>query len=217
MKAPLVRLAMRTLGVAGVLLAVVAVRVVVSSHQELEEARRLEAKNDVTSAVVHYRRAARWYAPGNPFVVEALDALKRIAEAAEERRDIGAALVAYRGIRASIMSTRSTYVPYEDRLREANQHIAALMAEQPAPPMDAAKSKDQIRREHLALLEQPIRPRVFWAVVLLLGFVSWVAGAFLFVSRALDEQDRLVRHEAARWGTVIVIGLALFVVGMFLA
>jgi hypothetical protein len=171
----------------------------------------------VETAIVHYRRAARWYAPGSPYHVEALAKLGAIAGKAEQTGDRELALSAYRAIRGAIMSTRSFYVPERVRLEAANQRIAALMAELPAPPMDAGKSREQLRREHLALLQQDPGPDVLWTLVLLVGFFSWVLGAFAFTQRAIDDEDRFVGREALRWGAVIVVGFGLFVLGMSLA
>lgn len=211
------RLGGRVLAVAGVILAVVAVRVVTSSRAEMAEADRLRARGDLDGAVVHYRRAARWYAPGNPYSSAALTELGEIGRDAERRGATEAALAAYRAIRAAIMSTRSFYTPHRDRLEAANERIAELMASLPPPPIDAGKSRAELRAEHLALLSADDRPSVPWTIVLLLGFFGWVGGAFVFVTRAVDEEDRLVGAEARRWGTVVVVGLGLFVLGMALA
>lgn len=205
------------LAIAGVVTAVLAVRVVTASRSELEEGNRLRARGDVDGAIVHFRRAARWYAPASPFPPEALDALAAIADEAERAGERDRALASHRAIRAAILSTRSFYTPFPDRLDRANRRIAELMSSMDPPPIDAGKSREQLRREHLALLEATDRPKLFWTLVLLFGFAAWVSGAFVFVTRAIDEDDRLVAREARRWGTVIVVGFGLFVLGMALA
>jgi hypothetical protein len=203
--------------VIGVVLGVVALRVITSSAAELRAADQYRARGELESAVVHYRRAARWYAPGSPFHVEALVKLGAIGEQAERGGDSELALSAYRAIRAAIMSARSFYVPERARLHAADERIASLMAALPPPPMDAGKSQAQLRDEHLALLRADPGPNVLWTVVLLIGFGAWVCGAFAFTLRAIDEQDRLIRREAVRWAAVIAVGFGLFVLGMSLA
>lgn len=210
-------LAGKVAAIAGVVLAVLAVRVVTSSHAELEEGDRMRAAGDLPAAVAHYRRAARWYAPGNPYSSDALARLGEIGRAAEEAEDAELALSAWRAVRAAVLSTRSFYTPHEDRLEAANARIADLMASLPPPPVDAGKSRDQLRREHLALLTSTTAPSVPWTVVLLIGFAGWVAGAFAFVTRAVDDEDRLIAGQALRWGTVVIVGLGLFVLGLTLA
>ena len=211
------RATLRVLAVGGVLCAVVATRVVTSARSELAQADTLRARGDVDAAIVHYRRAARWYAPGSPYHVAALDRLAALGRASATAGDVEQALSAYRGIRAAILGARSFYTPEGARLRAANRRIAELMSRQPAPPVDAGKSPERIAAEHLALLEAPLRPSVFWTVVLLLGFAAWVAGAFVFVARAIDADDRIVGKQARVWGTVVVVGFGLFVLGMALA
>ena len=205
---------------AAVILAVVAamsLRVVTSAKQELREAQAADDANDLAAAVVHLRRAARWYAPLSPFHVRALDALERIGAAAETRSDPEMALMAFRAMRSAILSARSFYTPEPERLDRANQAIARLMAALPPPQMDASKSREQLRLEHLALLQATHAPNVFWTLVLLLGFATWVGGAFAFCAKALDASHRLLVPEAWRWGTVVLFGLGCFVLGLSLA
>jgi len=51
----------------------------------------------------------------------------------------------------------------------------------------------------------------------LLGFGLWVGGAFTFASRGIDEDDRLVRPLALRWGLVVLAGFLLFSLGLAFA
>ena len=201
----------------GVVLAVLTVRVVTSSEAELSRADDLRRRGAVDEAIVHYRRAASWYAPGNPHVTDALDRLVRIGREAEEAGDADRALLAFRSIRGAILSARSTYTPHPERLRHANQRIAALMAAEDPPPMDAAKSQAELEAEHLALLGRTRRPNVWFSLLLLLGFAAWVGGAFAFATRAIDDEDRIVPGAARLWGTTFIVGFGLFVLGMALA
>jgi len=205
------------LTIVGVVLAVLAVRVVTSSEAELSKGAHYEERGETERAIVHYRRAASWYAPGNPYVVDALDRLDSIGLAAEHRGEVDIALLSFRSIRGAILSTRSTYTPHRDRLTSADAHIAALMAAEDPPPMDASKTPAELEAEHLALLRDNRRPDVLWSFVLLLGFAAWVGGAFAFATRAIDDDDRMVAGPARLWGTTIIVGFGLFFLGMALA
>lgn len=198
-------------------MAALVLRVVHDSRSELREGERLRKAGHVETAVAHYRRAARAYVPGNPFDEAALEALARMADEAEGRGDTQLALRAYRSIRAGILATRSFYTPHAARLRAANARIADLTASLPPPPMDADKTRQQLRKEHLELLQHFDGPRVAWALVSLAGFVMWVGGAFGFSVRGFDERNGLIRRPACRWGTLVVVGLGLFVLGLALA
>lgn len=207
----------RGVAIAGVLILVLAVRVVSASSAELREGDRLRERGDVDSSIAHYRRSARWYAPGNPYSSEALDRLAAIGAEAEAQRDPDRALAAWRSARGAILASRSFYVPHRERLAQADEHIATLMAEQPAPPIDAGRTPEELRAVHLALLREVPRPALGWALLALLGLTTWILAAFAFVTRAIDEDDRLVGGAARVWGTVWIVGFGLFVLGLALA
>lgn len=216
-RAAVTRAALRVAIVVALLFAAIAVRVVSSAKAELEVAEKHAHEGDADAALVHYRRAARWYAPFSPYHVQALAALGRMGAEAEQQGEVDRALAAYRAVRSSVLAARSFYVPEPARLDAANKRIAALMAGLPPPQMDAGKSREQLEREHLALLEHDPDPQLGWTLLLLLGFVGWVSGAFVFSVRAIDGEDRFIRAEALRWGSLIAVGFALFVLGMAMA
>jgi hypothetical protein len=211
------RIALRGAVLAACVFTVVSVRVVLSAREELAEAETLLAQHDHAAAIVHFRRAARWYAPLSPYNLRALGRLGELARSAEHNGDREGALAAYRAVRGSILATRSLYVPQRSRLDAANQRIASLMADEPAPGVDAGKSHEQLRREHLALLTPIPGPDVFWSCVLLLGFGCWVGAAFALSFRAIDDEDRWVPRELLRCGSFVVLGFGLFVLGLVLA
>ena len=208
---------LRALGVVLVVLLALAVRVIGSSRAELAEARALDGHGDPAIAVSHYRRAARWYAPLSPYPEQALARLSEIGAQAEHDGDVDLALSAWRSIRAATLGARSFYVPYEDRLREADRHIASLMAALPPPPVDARSSPEQREAAHLALLEEDPGPAPLPSLAALVGLATWIAAAFAFATRAFDDEDRVVPREARTWGAAFCVGMALFVLGLFLA
>lgn len=205
------RPALRALAVLGVLLAVLAVRVVTGSRAELRRGEQLLAQRDPDAAILSLRRAARWYAPGNPYGAEALERLLAIGAEAERAGDHERALAAYRAVHGAVMSTRSVFVPHREHLERADERIAALTSEV------ARGEPARTRRDVLAELRAPERPHVGWTLLLLAGWIAWTAGAFVFAQRAIDEEDRLRGREAGIWGTVVVLGFGLFVIGMALA
>jgi hypothetical protein len=204
------------------LLAVAAVgllagRVVYSSRAELAAGLEAYGRGDRAAAVVHLRRAAHYYAPASPYVVEALEQLRRIGRQAEMEGQTDLALSAYRAIRTSCLGTRSFYTPHEDRLEEANRRIAAIMSRQDRPPMDRGKTVDQLRAEHYRLLAEVEAPDPLWSAVACLAFLAWIGGAFGFILRATDSELHLRRRPAILWGSVVVAGLVAWVVGLLLA
>ncbi|MBX3269438.1 MAG: hypothetical protein KF729_04215 [Sandaracinaceae bacterium] len=210
--ARVLRLGARALAVLGVLVTILAVRAVGSARAELGRGDALREAGDLDAAILAYRRAARWYAPGNPYVPEALDRLAAIAEAAEAGGDRARALAAWRSVHGAIQSSRSFYVPHRDRLTAARDEIARLVAE--GAPAGRAESARRRTRERL---DAPERPRVAYALLALAGWIAWTAGAFVFAQTAIDEEDRLLGRPARLWGTVVVAGFGTFVLGLALA
>jgi hypothetical protein len=207
---PWVRPAIRGAAVAGVLLAVLAVRVVSASHTELQRGIQALARGDEHGAILALRRSGRMHAPGNPYSADALSRLMGIGRAAEARADTAQALAAYRAVRGAILASRSIYVPHGELLEQADARIAALSAESRAR---GGRTEAIV----LAELRAPPRPSLGWTLLLLAGWIAWVVGAFAFAQRALDEEDRLVGRAARVWGTVMVVGFGSWVLGMALA
>jgi hypothetical protein len=198
-------------------LGVIVTRVFWDGRSALVEGDAAIARGDRAEAVARWRRAARWYAPGAPHVAGAygrLEALAREAEAAGDRRT---ALDAWTAIRSSILSTRSFFTPYAEKLPLANERIAALMAASEDPAVDPGKSEAERKAWHLALLEKDEAPALGWTILALAGFAAWVGGGFLFAFRGIGDGDKLDRRAAARAGLLIVVGLAAWMVGLYLA
>lgn len=204
-------------GIAGALLVVVLVRVLLSARSEMEQGEAALGRRDLEGAIAHFRRAAHWYAPGNPWSTAALDRLKFVARHAEMRGDLPTALRAYRAIRTSLLGTRSFYTPHPARLASANRRIARLMAKLPRPPEDVGKPYARLVAEHLALLQRDDAPKVGWSVLMLLGFGTWITAAFRLVGRGLDADGRIQARPALKWAALLVLGLGVWIVGLWLA
>ena len=57
----------------------------------------------------------------------------------------------------------------------------------------------------------------FWSVIVEIGFLGWVGCTIAFIFKAIDENNRLVKKNAALFGILIVIFYALFVAGLLKA
>ena len=183
-------------------LAIVTVRVVWSSRGEWREAQ----SSTGDERIAHLGRAARLYAPGNPYAQRALAALMD-----EGRAGGGDALAAFREARSAILATRSFYTHDRPLLDEANQHVAQLMAR--AEPESRGPLAER-QAWHARRLAADDAPSVGWTLVALLGLAGWVGGAFGFFLRGVDERDRLRPRPALLCAVGVALGLALFFVGL---
>jgi hypothetical protein len=204
-------------GVLAVCTGVVVVRAVWDGRAALAAADAAVERGDVRDAVAWYRRAARWYVPGAPHVDRAYERLEQIANDAEARGDAELALEAWRGIRGSILSTRSFYTPHADRLEPANRHIAALMAAVEGPQADPAASTEAREEWHYELLARDEAPSVPWSMVALLGFGLWIGGGVLFALRGITPDDALAPRPAAVAGALVAVGLVIWMLGLYKA
>lgn len=198
-------------------LGVVLMRVFWDGRAALAEGDRAKARGDVAEAVARWRRAARWYAPGAPHVRGAYDRLYALARFAEGAGDRDTALLAWQAMRSSILSTRSFYTPYAGLLPVANERIAALMAQAEGPAADPGKDEVARKAWHLALLNKDESPSVLWSLVALLGFAAWVGGGFYFAWRGVTPDDRLDRRASALSGVLVLVGLLVWMLGLYRA
>jgi hypothetical protein len=211
------KLGVRVLAVAAVISAVLAVRVLISSHAELTEADRLREAGEVDAAIPRYRRAAAWYVPGNPYREEALARLVGIGQAAEDEGDVERALAAWRGVRAAVMTARSAIGPRDRRLSEADARLAELMSRVPPTSADAELSAAARRARFARELAADPRPSPLWSLAVLLGFATWVLSLTVIALRGFDGEDRVRRRVVQAWGGGFILGFGLFVLGLLLA
>ena len=193
------------------------VRAVWSGRAELALGERLQARGDLEGALVHLRRAARWYVPLAAHPARALDRLRAMAEAAERRGDREFALACWRAQRGAILATRSFFVPFAGRLANVEERIARLMAQAPPPPIDANRSETERYELYLSMLRQRPGP-AGWAVALAMaGLLTWLGAAWKVASEGFDEEDRLQPAVVRRWALLFVVGFVMFLTGLRLA
>ncbi len=211
----------KTLIMAGVLvglcLGVVVTRAVWEGRSALAAGDRASAEGDREQAISEWRRAARWYVPGAPHVARAYDRLEKLAQAAESQGDAKTALAAWRGIRGSILATRSFYTPHSDRLEPANRNIARLMAAAEGNKADPTKTEAERAEWHYSLLARDEAPSVGWTLLALLGFATWIGGGVLFALRGVGREDRMNLRVAAISGGMVAAGLLVWVLGLYKA
>lgn len=182
------------------LLVVLFARAAWDGRAALREGDRAWSRGAHVEAVVSYRRALRWHAPWSPWTVEAARKLETIAKRASERGDDALAVFAWRAVRGSLLASRSLYQPQPERLRQANEQIATLMAHDPVQPaMDRDKSVAVLRAEHLALLTQSQQGvSRGWALLAAIGFFLWIGCVWWSV--VLLERRGVFGHFAAQPG-----------------
>lgn len=203
------RAALRVAAAAALALAIVGARIVWSSRVEWRDGEARAAALDEPGALDHLGRAARLYAPGNPYSRRALDRIEELARADEAAGRRTQALTAWRELRSSVLATRAAYAPNAARRTVADGRIAELAAALESPAIDPTADEAGRRAWHAARLAQTEEPSVGWSLAAVLGFALWIGCAFGFFLRAVDERDRLRRRAALLWGAGLAAGIAL--------
>ena len=195
----------QALALIAILLAIVSVRVVWSSRTEWRAA--VAATGD--DEILHLGRAARLYAPGNPYSRRAVDRLAAIG-----RGDPARALAAWRELRSALLATRSFYTPHRALLAEANARLAELMAD---AEIAAGTQKDARAGARLARRAPgPGRSAVGGVDAggaAGAGGLDWLRAGPAACARVGDD-DRLRPRAALAWALGVGAGLALFFLGL---
>jgi hypothetical protein len=199
-----------------VLSLVMTARALFEARAEQAEAELALSAGDVDAAIAGLRRSARWNAPGNFYAQDSLAMLERLANGAETRGDHVRALSANRAIHAAIHASRGFYPSERELLARTDDRIATLMAREPPPEIDAARSVAERRAQYLTLLKGQ-RPRSGGVLVAFAGFLTWVVAAAVFLLRGVDERGRVVRRVARRSGVMLLLGWIAFALGLRLA
>lgn len=206
-------------GALALVLCVVWLRVWTSARSELALAEAAHAERRVEDAIRHYQYALRWYTPLASAPADAAAGLARLAVEAEQRADAKNALRAWRRLRGGILATRSVYTPFATALPQANRNIARLMAaEQLAlgQPTLRGRTLAQLEADHLRLLELDPTPAVTWSLLVVFGFLGWVAGGFLVVFRGFDR-DAKRTPELLRWAALTAGCFGAWLLGLWRA
>jgi len=188
-------------------------RVVISGEAEIAASTEALKRGDPREAVVRSRRAAGWYAPGAPHVGVAYDRLIALAIAAEEQRDDGLALLAWRAVRTAAIETRWLVTPPAADLEQANQEIARLMSKKPK----VAEPDARIASEQLQKLYRHQSPRVGWVIALVLAFFVAAAGAAVWSRQVASAGGRLHWGRAKSGALLMVVGIVLWLVAVWRA
>ena len=164
---------------------------------------------DTHMSAVYFGRAAGWYLPGNPYVSRSLDGLFKIADLAKDSGDLDLALSAGYTLRGAIYGSRWLATPHKKRLSACNRLIADITV---------MRKPEADREKVLKELETPLRPKIGWSVVVVLGFFSWVGCAVGFIFRSYNSEGKIVKPKASiGWGAGILLFFMIWILSMLKA
>jgi hypothetical protein len=202
------RLAVRAVLVALAVLAVLCSRAAIGARDEFGLAQRARQAGDVDTAVVHARRALRWYVPFDPVQHEALEMLLELARDAERSGDEARARRARQAVLAATAASRSFFVPHCDARVEAARARAGGFG----GVVIGAGDPCRLGAGVFATDADPSG-----VAIALAGLVAALSAAWRLASR-LDSGPR--RGSAASRGrllAVVLCGLVAFALGLAIA
>lgn len=190
-----------------VVIAAAATRAVWSGGRALDDGDAALARGDQAEAIASWRRAARWYVPLVGASGDAFDRLARLGKEAEARGDVATARAAWQAAHGSALAIRGATAPFDDRRREADAHLATLLAADANP--GAGATVEERTAWHAKVLDGAARPAHGWLVVALAGLAALVIGGALIL-----VGDRARRRTAE---IVLALGAAAWLAGIVLA
>lgn len=174
-------------------------------------------EKEYIKAITFFDRSMHWYAPFNPYVHHSAERLWEIGLWAEEQGHIRLSLIATRAIRGAFYAARSVYTPGKDWIKKCDSKIDELMEiEQtnkelprgPAIPDKAIPSSQEVRS-----LSTP------WSIIVEIGFLGWIGsaiGLLLFTCKG-EREAKFLARQVIVWGTLTLIFLTLWLIGMIKA
>jgi hypothetical protein len=172
------------------------------------------SQNDVVSAAVHARQAARAYVPGALFTVRAYGRLREIAEMSERKGDIESALFAWRAMLSAAAGVRPFAPPCDDACQGADASVARLTAALlRASARTTPASRRAVNAENASDGPMGLPGLVSSAMVVAGAVLTWGAG--LRLARVVEGRrgPRTVRAAAS----LALAGVAVWVAGLFFA
>jgi hypothetical protein len=192
--------------------AIVLTRVMLSSRADLAEGDQAAARGDVSCAVDCYERAARMVGPGSSAPRRALARLDDLAARAQRDGDLALERAALEAQRRALLGSRALWPREPERLARVNARLGELLARGDPAGDEAAR-----RRWHAARLAASDAPGPAFAVLAVLGFGLWVAAGVALALRGVGKDDRWRPKGALPLGALVVLGMALWLLGLWRA
>jgi hypothetical protein len=187
-------------------------RVYAGSAAEYRRAGEALKSGDRVSAINHYGRSIKWYAPLSPWVKRSIDELWEIGESsyADDPKE---AVYAVRILRSSLYAARGPFTPFKSRIEEADDWLALHLPEGEGGPD---------REDVESVLGSKAKPSRPWSLAVGVGFVGWMLSVFAFIFFVFPETEKepeagVSPKRAVVFGLVACIFYSLWICGLYFA
>jgi hypothetical protein len=203
---------LRTILVLLTLLGILVGRVAYESRRECGIAQEEDRAGRREEAIAHASRAIRWYWPGNPYTLRAVELLWKTGQEAEGR-DPALALLAYDSLRGSLHAIRHFTWPHREWIDRADGRIAELRAREQVR-REPGTSLEEARAFHARMLKRDERPRIVWVLVAQIGFFGWIASVLGWIWKGFDGEGKMEGRRSLPWVTAVAIFFFLWVIAL---
>ncbi len=191
-----------------VILLMVLLRVYAGSASEYRKAKEALSSGDTISAINHYGRSIKWYAPLSPWVKHSIDELWEIGKSSYAD-DPDGAVYAIRILRSSLYAARGPFTPFKSRIEEADGWLSQHLPEGAGKPD---------REDVESVLGLKTGPNRLWSFAVGVGFVGWILSVFAFIFFVLPEAEADINPKrAVALGIVVCIFYSLWICGLYFA
>jgi hypothetical protein len=188
----------------------VLIRVYVGSAAEYRKAVDAQKSGDIHSAVVHYGRSIKFYAPLSPWVKRSLEALWDIGTAAYDKGDYEMARLAIETLRSSLYAARGPFTPFKEQIKRADSWLSTHI-----PEMEPRAEKEEIAQ----LFGMMRGPNRLWSILVGVGFLGWILSvfAFIFVVFPIKRGGEIGVKRTTALGFLVILFYFLWIIGLCLA
>ncbi len=188
-----------------VFLLMVLVRVYVGSASEYYKANEALKLDDKISAISHYGKSIKWYAPLSPWVKRSIEKLWEIGENSEKDDPTG--ILAIRILRSSLYAARGPFTPFKSKIERADEWLSVHLSE-----ADNGPDKEDVE----SVLKSNAGPDRKWSFAVGVGFVGWILSVFAFIFFVFPEDESKVKPiKAVALGIVVGLFYTLWICGLF--
>jgi hypothetical protein len=190
-------------------LLMVLIRVYIGSASEYRKAEEAMKSGDNISAINHYGRSIKWYAPLSPWVRHSTERLWEMGESPSYDEDPEGAVYAIRILRSSLYAARGPFTPFKSKIERADEWLVEHLSE---------GNKNIDREDVERVLTTKTGPNRWWSFAVGIGFVGWILSVFAFIFFVFPEEESGIDPKrAVLMGVVVAAFYSLWICGLYFA
>lgn len=184
-----------------------------NQRQLIKEAQLLQSMGKPLMAISLYERVLLNYVPLSPYNKKAIDGIERICPNLNDKRY---KLYCEETLRSSLYQIRSIFIPYGEKIREAEKRILLLKTElyieHNQPPQDRY---EKIYQDLKAMTEYEWYPSVGWSITAIMSLLSWMGCLIFLIWKGFEKT---LNKKAILIGLIgFILFFSVWLIGLYLA